>query len=905
MTTPSTNIYVRPGWTSYTWTYNGATASGASGASAVTAVAFSLDSAWDQQVARGNFQYSLDGGASWATYVLQTDTDGMYLPANTMWRFADAMSGDAAAAGSFTMRWKLADGSVVVNSAAVMSDEQPVGLVADGNVVLSSLHSGDAVASLAPIDTGAPSGGRWVIESQSQPGLFSVAVDPDSGAAHLVVANPAAIPAVGQAVTVDMHYYDRYQLDSYGNPIAGTGVSDTLVFNVQKGTTQDLSGFGPDLALGAAASAGAQAAPAVAGLSTGGFATVWQGSGAAIWAQLRDAGGNAAGAPFAITSAGDAAAESQPAVAALSGGRFAVAYTVAQNGATTVAYRVVGADGSVGAQVAAGATGDAAMPTVTALSDGSFVVGWRSGGQVHTLHASASGAAIGGEHVFGAQGTAYSPSITGLHNGDYVVAWGEIGDGNVYAALGSSGGAIQVTADGAAASVSTAAPLPHVTALAGGGFVVAWDSYSNDQLGFSMSDIFFQRYDSAGNALGQVAQANIDSGGGRYDASVAALADGGFVIAWQSEAGDGDANGVFGRRFGSDGVAIDEHEFAVNQQAQGDQSNPDVAALAGGGFVTAWLDSQQGGAGVEARVLAGGGGGSADIGQGTSGAGTSSGSGTTSGGTSPTGDTGASGGTTGGSGGTGTSGGSGSTGTTGGSGSTGTTGGSGSTGTTGGSGSTGTSGGTGSGAVGPELVSGNAGADVFSVTAGSHAIDGGNGVDIALYQGARAAFQLTAGQSGLTVTAADGTIHDTLVNVERVQFSDLSLAFDIDGTAGQAYRLYQAAFDRAPDHVGLGFWIKMMDGGQTLDQVSAAFVSSQEFTSMYGANASDSQFVEALYQNVLHRQAESGGFDFWMAAIEEHGVSRAEVLSHFSESQENQAQVIGSIQDGISFMPFA
>jgi hypothetical protein len=202
-------------------------------------------------------------------------------------------------------------------------------------------------------------------------------------------------------------------------------------------------------------------------------------------------------------------------------------------------------------------------------------------------------------------------------------------------------------------------------------------------------------------------------------------------------------------------------------------------------------------------------------------------------------------------------------------------------------------------------VSGNAGADVFSVTAGSHAIDGGNGVDIALYQGARAAFQLTAGQSGLTVTAADGTIHDTLVNVERVQFSDLSLAFDIDGTAGQAYRLYQAAFDRAPDHVGLGFWIKMMDGGQTLDQVSAAFVSSQEFTSMYGANASDSQFVEALYQNVLHRQAESGGFDFWMAAIEEHGVSRAEVLSHFSESQENQAQVIGSIQDGISFMPFA
>jgi hypothetical protein len=546
------------------------------------------------------------------------------------------------------------------------------------------------------------------------------------------------------------------------------------------------------------------------------------------------------------------------------------------------AYRIVGADGSVGAQVAAGAAADASMPTVTALADGSFVVGWRSGGQVHTLQASgSSGVAIGGEHVFAAQGTAYSPSIVGLHNGDYVVAWGEMGDGNVYAALGSNGGAMQVTSDGAAASVSTAAPLPHVTALAGGGFVVAWDSYSNDQLGFSMSDIFFQRYDSAGNALGHAVQANIESGGGRYDASVAALADGGFVIAWQSLAGDGDANGVFGRRFGADGTAIDGHEFTINQQAQGDQASPEVAALTGGGFVTTWLDTQQGGSSIEARVLAGGGGGSADIGQGTSGTGTSSGNGTTSNGTSGTGDSGAgSGGTS--SGGT-SSGGTGS----------------------GGTGTGGTSGGTGTGGPAPVLVSGNAGADFFNVTAGTHAIDGGNGVDTASYHGARAAFQLAAGASGVTVTAADGTIHDSLVNVERVQFSDLSVAFDIGGTAGQAYRLYQAAFDRAPDQAGLGFWIKMMDNGQTLDQVSAGFVSSQEFNSLYGANASDSQFVQALYQNVLHRQAESDGYDFWMAAIEEHGVSRAEVLSHFSESQENQAQVIGSIQDGISFLPWA
>jgi Domain of unknown function (DUF4214) len=835
MTTPTTNVYVRPGWTSYTWSYSGASI----GASPVTAVAFSLDSAWSQQVGRGDFQYSVDGGRTWTTYVLQGGSEGAYLPAGAMWRFADHMPDDAATAGSVTMHWKLADGSIVASSAAVLADEQPVGLVTDGHILLSTLHGGDAVAALAPIDSGAPDGGRWVIEGQSQPGLFSVAVDAATGAAHLVVADPAAIPPAGQGVTVSVHYYDRYQLDSDGNPIAGTGVADTLAFSVVQGTSVALPGFGADLSLGAAS--GLQAAPAVASLSTGGFVTVWQGGGAAIWAQVRDAAGNPAGSPFLVTPALDAASGGEPAVGALPGGRFAVAYTIGQNGASMVAYRIVGADGSVGEQVVAGAA-DASMPALATLADGSFVLGWRSGGQVHTLHASASGAVIGAEQVFGALGTAYSPELVALHNGDFALAWGEIGDGNVYMALGGSGRAQQVTADGAAASISTAAPLAHVTALAGGGFVVAWDSYSNDQLGFSVSDIFFQRYDNAGNALGPATQANIDSGGGRYDAPVAALADGGFVIAWQSQAGDGDANGVFGRRFGADGAAIDVHEFAVNQQAQGDQSGPAVAATASGGFVTAWVDTQHGASTIEVRVLAGTGGGNPDTGLG-GGSGGSSAPLPAPIGTAP-------------------------------------------------------------GNATPLQLDGTSAANVFTPGAGSHAIDGGAGLDTVLYQGAHSAYQLTVGASGLSVSSTNGSLKDTLLNVERVQFGDVSVALDIAGTAGQAYRLYQAAFDRTPDQTGMGFWIRMMDSGQTLDQVAAGFVTSKEFADLYGANASNSQFVQALYQNVLHRQAEAGGYDFWMAAIEQHGVARATVLGGFSESLENQAQVIGSIQDGIAFLPW-
>ena len=48
---------------------------------------------------------------------------------------------------------------------------------------------------------------------------------------------------------------------------------------------------------------------------------------------------------------------------------------------------------------------------------------------------------------------------------------------------------------------------------------------------------------------------------------------------------------------------------------------------------------------------------------------------------------------------------------------------------------------------------------------------------------------------------------------ERLTFSDANIALDIDGNAGQAHRIYKAAFDRAPDLGGLGFWINTLDNG--------------------------------------------------------------------------------------------
>ena len=191
---------------------------------------------------------------------------------------------------------------------------------------------------------------------------------------------------------------------------------------------------------------------------------------------------------------------------------------------------------------------------------------------------------------------------------------------------------------------------------------------------------------------------------------------------------------------------------------------------------------------------------------------------------------------------------------------------------------------------------GNAGANRLTGGAGNDTLDGGAGLDTAVFSGSKAGYTLTRTSSGMTAaSAADGT--DALINIERLQFTDKTLAFDLDGNAGQAYRLYQAAFDRVPDQGGLGYWIDQMDSGTGLSQVATGFINSAEFKALYGNNPSNAEFVTLLYDNVLHRAPDAGGYDFWMNELS-HGVSREQVLTGFSESTENKVALMAFDMDG-------
>ncbi len=145
---------------------------------------------------------------------------------------------------------------------------------------------------------------------------------------------------------------------------------------------------------------------------------------------------------------------------------------------------------------------------------------------------------------------------------------------------------------------------------------------------------------------------------------------------------------------------------------------------------------------------------------------------------------------------------------------------------------------------------------------------------------------------------SSGIIRNVPANA-RLRFDDFTLAMDIEGSAGQAYRLYQSAFNRAPDIPGLSFWISVLDQGTSLETVATGFADSNEFRAIYGSATSNEEVVRRIYQNVLHREPDPAGFAFWTDAVNRGVVSMPAALSMISESAEGQLGVMNAIVNGI------
>jgi methionine-rich copper-binding protein CopC len=194
------------------------------------------------------------------------------------------------------------------------------------------------------------------------------------------------------------------------------------------------------------------------------------------------------------------------------------------------------------------------------------------------------------------------------------------------------------------------------------------------------------------------------------------------------------------------------------------------------------------------------------------------------------------------------------------------------------------------------------GNDVFSGNGTGQKIDGGAGTDTVFYDDTKVPLEIYARDGQITVYQTGAGTADILTGVERLVFPSHAMAFDVDGNGGQAYRLYQAAFNRKPGE-GLGFWMNALDVGAKLETIAQNFIDSAEFKTLYGDAPSNADFVTHLYSNVLHRAPLQAGYDFWLHGLEA-GATRAQILINFSESAENHAALQPLIGQGFSYTPY-
>ena len=342
---------------------------------------------------------------------------------------------------------------------------------------------------------------------------------------------------------------------------------------------------------------GVQSQSSVTALADGGYLIAWvsagqDGSGTGVYAQRYDRHGEKVGVEHRVNelTAGD---QQNTAVLAMEDGGWIVAwkgpvagqantgiyvrrYDAAGEGAPTQLVTDAAYDQSYGGAFNHGA------PTLAALPDGGFVVGWTtffsaSDTDIWLRHYGSDGASLparvveadGGledhlSQVVGPDGVVVTifQDVDGFYNGP---TSGRDTDYGIYIERHGPNGALAAPLQ-LNTSIAGNQTHPTLAVLANGTMVAAWQTADASGTG-----VVFRMLDGEGTPVGSERWANRTTSGNQTSPDIVALADGTFLILWTSAGTDGSGAGIYGQRFSADGALYLGSQFRLNATTAGDQ----------------------------------------------------------------------------------------------------------------------------------------------------------------------------------------------------------------------------------------------------------------------------------------------------------------------------------------------
>jgi Ca2+-binding RTX toxin-like protein len=354
--------------------------------------------------------------------------------------------------------------------------------------------------------------------------------------------------------------------------------------------------------------------PRITYLSDGRFVMVWRDDSASetpdatdVRGQIFNADGSKSGGELLVNTTTVGHQWSAAVIATPSGG-FTVVWTdtaVGSDDTGTVAQRFDSGGEKLGGEIAVTtpAPGGQTAFSAATLADGRFVVAWTdvvgdtSETDQNMVGARAqlfdvTGAKIGGEILLNAStpGVQQLPNLAALGDGGWVAIWTDTGAANGivgqrFAADGSKVGGEFLVNTVASGDQFQAA----VAGLAGGGFVVTWSDRSGVGGDALDSALKGRIYGADGTPAGGEFLVNSSIAASQFNSRIAPLASGGFVVSWSDNGGlDGSGYSVRAQVFDATGARVGT-EFAVNRVGIDTQDLGDVAAF-GDAFVIAWTD---------------------------------------------------------------------------------------------------------------------------------------------------------------------------------------------------------------------------------------------------------------------------------------------------------------------------
>jgi hypothetical protein len=201
-----------------------------------------------------------------------------------------------------------------------------------------------------------------------------------------------------------------------------------------------------------------------------------------------------------------------------------------------------------------------------------------------------------------------------------------------------------------------------------------------------------------------------------------------------------------------------------------------------------------------------------------------------------------------------------------------------------------------------------AGNDTIRAGSGNDTIDGGSGVDLLEYTNAGAAYTVSKNQSSgqHQVVSADGT--QTIVDVERVFFSDKKVALDLmpEQNAAMSIQIINViGAELRSDPAIVGLILDLFDSGMSLETL-AQYSIDQGWVTPFAGSGSNEDLALLAYTNIYGAAPNEAQLDFALSFMDGRLASftQAEFIATAASFELNNDAIdlVGLQQTGVEFV---